>query len=592
MFLYYLLSLYILVLELSLLKCETSQNQDINPYAYYRIDSSYNGYSITFEDEKIQIKMNKKGDCQNFIFEQFLSNTYYIETRLGSKRLGVDDKNQLVVYKRDNNDDNEKMLWNIKLYEINENNDYLYIIQNNFNKKFLEINEINETYSTLNCTLLKLEDSKYYKAVFTFIKIFEIIDIKPEHLSLIDNEPIDIVIKYIDLTDKKLNREGIPQIKKDQDNEELKYSVRSILEYVPWVRKIFIIMPNEKVRFFKPMEEIKDKFVYVKDKNLIGFDSVNSEIFQLNLFRLKKFGLSDNFIYMEDNYFFGKELKKSDFFYYDENSQKIVPFIFGIDFKEIDFTETINYYNKLFEMRKKFDKYDYWGRKFSILESEKLLLENYNITPMITTNFSHVAIPVNIHDIEECYDLILRRYKYLEEALYSIQKNIFILQSEHLFVLYGLNIKKRKVHSIWYKYFPLNILKKQNLYAPLYAINTDRNIKYNENDYKEAKVALDQRYPERTQYELSFDIMGIEDINNNENDKDKQKSGKKENEIDENINKFYITKVNRKKIEEYKNIHLNVLILFIIVLILVLVFVFFYKYRFLDKRKYNGLDYY
>ena len=74
------------------------------------------------------------------------------------------------------------------------------------------------------------------------------------------------------MTDKNLFREGIKQTKKDEDNEELKFSVRSIFKYVPWVRKIFIIMPNEKVRFFKPYEEIKDKFVYVKDKDFIGFD--------------------------------------------------------------------------------------------------------------------------------------------------------------------------------------------------------------------------------------------------------------------------------------------------------------------------------
>ena len=607
MFLYYLLSLYILVLKLSLLKCETSQNQDINPYAYYRIDSSYNGYSITFEDEKIQIKMNKKGDCQNFIFEQFLSNTYYIETRLGSKRLGVDDKNQLVVYKRDNNDDNEKMLWNIKLYEINENNDYLYIIQNNFNKKFLEINEINETYSTLNCTLQKLEDSKYYKAVFTFIKIFEIIDIKPEHLSLIDNEPIDIVIKYIDLTDKKLNREGIPQIKKDQDNEELKYSVRSILKYVPWVRKIFIIMPNEKVRYFKPISDINDKFVYVKDKDLIGFDSANSAVFQFNLFRLKQFGLSENFIYMDDDYFFGKELKKSDFFYYDEDSKKVVPFIIANDYKEMDYNETINYYNKLFEMRNKLDSHAFWGWKLSILASEKLLLENYNITPMITTYFTHVAIPVNIQDIEECYDLILRRYKYIEETLYSIQRHILILQSEHLFVLYGLNVKKRKVHFIWYNYLPLNMVKQEYLHAPLYVINTDGNQIYSENDYKMAKEALEKRYPERTQYELPFDVIEDEDINNIENVEEKQKEEKKVYKIDENIdysltyNEFYMENINvqkkkeleikyRKKIKDYKNANFNLLILFIILLILMLVLIFFSKYRNLDNRKFDKLD--
>ena len=35
----------------------------------------------------------------------------------------------------------------------------------------------------------------------------------------------------IDLSDNTLKRDGIKQIYKDEDNEELKYSLRSIFEY-------------------------------------------------------------------------------------------------------------------------------------------------------------------------------------------------------------------------------------------------------------------------------------------------------------------------------------------------------------------------
>ena len=38
---------------------------------------------------------------------------------------------------------------------------------------------------------------------------------------LIEKEPIDVLIKYIDLKDPDLNRNGIHQIDKDYDNEEL-----------------------------------------------------------------------------------------------------------------------------------------------------------------------------------------------------------------------------------------------------------------------------------------------------------------------------------------------------------------------------------
>ena len=77
--------------------------------------------------------------------------------------------------------------------------------------------------------------------------------------SVLEKEPIDVVFKYIDLSDPNLIREGIPQIKKDEDNEELRYTLCSVLQNLPWVHHIFIIMPNERVRFLKPQEEIAEK---------------------------------------------------------------------------------------------------------------------------------------------------------------------------------------------------------------------------------------------------------------------------------------------------------------------------------------------
>ena len=49
----------------------------------------------------------------------------------------------------------------------------------------------------------------------------------------VEKADIDVVYKYIDLTDPTLHREGIPQIKKDYDNNELMYSLRSVLKNSP-----------------------------------------------------------------------------------------------------------------------------------------------------------------------------------------------------------------------------------------------------------------------------------------------------------------------------------------------------------------------
>ena len=347
-------------------------------------------------------------------------------------------------------------------------------------------------------------------------------------------------------------------------------------------------MPNEKVRFFKPYEEIKDKFVYIKDKDLIGFDSSNSAIFQFNLFKLKKYGLSENFICMDDDYFFGKELKKSDFFYYDEEIKNIVPFIITHNLKEINFTETFQEYNYLFEKRQSLAPHKYWGWRLSILASEKLLLDNYNISPMITAYFTHVAIPVNIKDIEECYDLIVKKYKYANETLYSKERHILILQSQHLFVLYGLNIKKRKVHFIWYNFIPINYVKDEYLHAPLYVINNNGEDQYTKEDFKNEKDVLEKRYPERIEYELPFDNPiekdenKINDENEEEFDKEEKITTDENNDYNLAINEFYMENINvqkkkelefkyEKTIKEYQDSISKLFVIFVILGVLVMI---------------------
>ena len=62
-------------------------------------------------------------------------------------------------------------------------------------------------------------------------------------------------------------------------------------------------MPNEKIDFLMDSEERKAKIIYVKDKDLIKFGASNIFVFSLNIYKLKKFGLSENFILMDDFFY-------------------------------------------------------------------------------------------------------------------------------------------------------------------------------------------------------------------------------------------------------------------------------------------------
>ena len=64
-------------------------------------------------------------------------------------------------------------------------------------------------------------------------KLFEEHQIRPIDIEIVNKEPIELVIKYTDYTNKTLNRKGINEIIKEKDMNELKYSIRSILKYIP-----------------------------------------------------------------------------------------------------------------------------------------------------------------------------------------------------------------------------------------------------------------------------------------------------------------------------------------------------------------------
>ena len=300
----------------------------------YNIKSFATNLYFSFKNNKLILSNNKS----QFRISLISSNLYLINSRFKNKRIGVDGKNNIKIYNNMDYKNNINIYW--KIIKINDNS---FIIQNEFNQNFLEVRN-NQLYCC-NKSFLFIKNNignisiKNDAFKFILIKLFQ--ERTNKNLKIIKNESIDVIIKYIDLTDKNLRREGITQIYKDKDNEELRYSIRSILQYIPWIRKIYILMPNERVKFLKSVEEINEKIVYIKDKDFLGYESANIHSFTFNLYKLEKFGISKNFIYMEDDFFIGKKLKKNDFFYYDENEKKIVPYILSFYFHESNYTKII-----------------------------------------------------------------------------------------------------------------------------------------------------------------------------------------------------------------------------------------------------------
>ena len=466
----------------------------------FRIDSVSNGNSLTDENYSLHFaqKKEKSGTSQLFRLVKSENNLYYIENK-NHRRIALNENGHVVmIYNPNDPSFQNTMEWNIILLDDNK-----YIIQNNGNKKFVEIN--NNFLQCINDLPQPLEEHKSEindNFKFTLFKMYEEVTFTDEQKEIVEKEPIDVLIKYIDLTDENLNRTGIKQIKKDEDNEELKYSVRSILEYIPWVRKIFILMPNEKVKYFKPYDEIKEKIVYVKDIDVLGYESANIYAFTFNLFRLEKFGLSNNFIYMDDDFFIGKELKKTNFFYYDENEKRVVPSLLNSDFNELNKEKTLTNYQNVYKTKDTLAPQCFMAWILSLLSTQKFFIDYYKNMSLIKPTPTHNAISYNIQDLKEIYELVVNNYEYANETLNSVERHILTLQTQHFVDLYEMNIKKRKVHTIPTNVIPMNMLKMGYMNIELFAINTGGDKIYTDEEKRNQKVLMQRRFPNPTPYEI------------------------------------------------------------------------------------------
>ena len=265
-------------------------------------------------------------------------------------------------------------------------------------------------------------------------------------------------------------------------------------------------MPNEKISFLKPKQEISNKIIYIKDHELIGFNSSSVSAFLFNLFKMRKFGLSENFIYMDDDYFIGQPLKKSDFFY--EYKGEIYPFLITDSFKEMNKTELEEIQAKLY---KKIGKYsqkdiDYHYRKISTLLFLYKIFGDDNSRgglPLIEVEFNHNAIPLKLSDIEEIYELINKKYEFSHETLKEKYRHIKSLQAQTLLVCYGRNKYDRWRKKIFSSFFSLDDIETLYTKNPpnLFVINTSDK-KYYYNKYKIEILKLILIFPNKTDYEL------------------------------------------------------------------------------------------
>lgn len=146
-------------------------------------------------------------------------------------------------------------------------------------------------------------------------------------------DKIDFVITWVDDTDKKWQAKRNQYLPKNSTSEDgrsarfrdlgtLKYVMRSIDNYAPWVNKVYLVTEGHLPGW---LDKSSNKLVTVRHDEFIPkqyLPTFNSNTIELNLHRIE--GLSEHFVLFNDDMLLNKLVRPEDFF------MKGLPKDFGI----------------------------------------------------------------------------------------------------------------------------------------------------------------------------------------------------------------------------------------------------------------------
>ncbi|VVB71507.1 Uncharacterised protein [uncultured archaeon] len=96
-----------------------------------------------------------------------------------------------------------------------------------------------------------------------------------------------------------------------RNNEELRYSLRSLEAYAPWVHRIFIVTNGQVPRWLAESERIRIVTHDMLFSNKARLPTFNSNAIELQLHKIPD--LSQRFLYFNDDCFLGRPVSRSDF---------------------------------------------------------------------------------------------------------------------------------------------------------------------------------------------------------------------------------------------------------------------------------------
>lgn len=268
------------------------------------------------------------------------------------------------------------------------------------------------------------------------------------------------------------------------DNDELKYSLRSIEKYAPWIRKIFIVTDNQTPAW---LDTSNPKIRIVDHKEImpaIALPCFNATVIEHFLWKIP--GLSEYFLFANDDMFINKPVTPNTF--YGKDGLPIIRFNrrpfrkLTLWFRENVLKKPINNYLQIIRnsaelVEKKYGTY-YGGKT------------HHNIDAYLKSDCEHVEQMFK-NEIEATFSNHIR-------SANDIQRNIY--------AYVALAEKRAHLHYVTQKTsFRLHIQNESHYdklerYNPLlFCMNDSQYAK--DSDRKRVTAFLNKRFPKKSQFE-------------------------------------------------------------------------------------------
>ena len=335
--------------------------------------------------------------------------------------------------------------------------------------------------------------------IFIFVLFFILISSKKGTIkeNFSNSSDIDIVYTYVDGSKEKhykLRKEYEEQQNNTEasiskirfsDHDELKYSLRSLEKYANWIRNIYIVVSDEdQVPSWLNADNTRINPVFHRD--IFQFPShlptFNSQAIEANICNIN--GLSEYFIYSNDDLFFGTDTQSNDFFV---NGKPIIDF-------ETKWSKITS--NNIYQPNN--DLMNSWTNIYNLLD------EMYNMPEYI--NYT-------LHQMVMCYKPTLQRisseyrdsYMATSRSRFRNHDNIAPVGLSKYMDYYEGNAIHKEISNYYFNFTTnlmnnkLNIIAIQLNKPKLFCINTTME---NEESGKQMKELLEELFPNKSMFEL------------------------------------------------------------------------------------------